>query len=629
MPATFSLSPSTQTVAVNALATITIAVSGVSGGGQPFDVWDGGGGGNLPTNPPTVVGNGSTQFTYSNAAPGVYTVHVVPRIGSFYPLSGQPEQTVQVVVTAGTPPVPPDSFALAPSSNAAVVNVATALYTLTLLKSGAPSVAGVGGQAFALTSSDGGGSFNPGATVTVPEGSSSISFTYQSPNVGTATLTATASGSPYAVNVHTALAVISAASAGPGGSGGFRMGVPQSGRSSAVGLAIESVYGNAPITVVSGSNYNIGILSTNPLRFFIVEPGGGFPVKPTKVIGDAEIDGDFEVHRTTLTEKLYDGKDTFKLDPENAYYPLLGMLGRDVETTLAAGAYQHVMYHSFPGYQPSFTMEEQFGDATSGRLSSGICVAALNINHAAILTGDMTLYAKRQIPNTYPAAANVDTAYDFTNQYGLLPSQLGGDHTKMVKLTPVPSYVDVAEGNCGNGPLVFANAVNGSASGFSNTFITINDVAYPAKITPGWTIDFARGIERFMTGGSGYDADTPVASGFKASGKMEVLFTENTFPANTLANCKFGINMKFIGPQIGSTGFYYSYEIYCPRVKFLDSNVARDDKAIFTGGAFQCEKDASLGYSARVTLVNSFTHASLAGQHSSYIGGLGGWTAAA
>lgn len=618
----FNLSPSTQTVAAGNPATITIT-SFVGFTSQNYAMWDAGHGGVF--SPPTQHYSGfpdsvGHSFTYTNATPGVYTITVAESPGdSLSPSS----QSVQVVVTAGSPPVPPDSFTLTPASNAALVNAATPLYVLTLMQGASPSVAPGGGQAFSLSSTDGGGSFNPGVTVTVPAGSSSISFTYQSPNAGTATITATASGSPYAVNQRTALAVISAASSG--GAGGFRMGVPQSGRSSAVGLAIESVYGNVPLTAGAGNLNSIGIPATNPLRFFMVEPGGGFPVKPTKEVS-TDIDGDFQRHRIIMTGKLYDGKDTFKFDPENAYYPFLGMIGRDVETTLAAGAYQHVFYDGFPLYQPSFTMEEQFGDATSGRVSSGVCFAALSINHAAVISGSATLYAKRQIPNRYPAAALVDTDYDFTNQAGLLPSQMGGDHTKQIKLTLSPSYVDVAEQNCGNGPLVYANNSTGTAAGFSNTFMTINDVAYPVKILPGWTCDFARAIERFMTGGSGFDADTPVGSGFDVSGKMDVLFTENTFPSNVLANCKFGVNMRFVGAQIGATGFYYTYEIFLPRMRFLDTDVSRDDKAIFTGGSFHCERDPSLGYTAKVVLINSFTHASLAGQHGAYLGsGLGGW----
>lgn len=402
-------------------------------------------------------------------------------------------------------------------------------------------------------------------------------------------------------------------------------GNPQSGRSSVVGFAIESAFGSVPLTSLGGNVYSVGIAGTNPNRFFAVDPGGGYDTDPTKDVGTDEQDGDFENHRITLTGKQYPGDDTFKIDPENLYYPLLGLLGRDVETTLGGGAYRHVFTHQ--KYMPSFTQEEQFGDATNGRLSAAVVMDAINITHSAILMAKINYHAHRQIPNRYPGPGGTDVDYDFTNVAGLLPSQLGGDHTKTTKLTVVPGYVDVAEGNCGNGPLVFANARTGTAAGFSNAYITLNDVGYDAKILPGWTLDIMRNIESHMIAGSGFDPAAPVANEFMASGKMDVLFIDNTIPQATLSNCKFGINMAFQGPQIGSSGFYYLYEVYLPRVKFLKANMRRVGKSMMTGGTFQTEKDAALGYSCKITLQNSFTHASLAGTQPQLGGGLGGWVA--
>jgi hypothetical protein len=386
----------------------------------------------------------------------------------------------------------------------------------------------------------------------------------------------------------------------------------QSGRSSAVGWGIESAFRSAPLTNLSGSVYRAGIDATNPMRFVGVEPGGGYPTKPTKDVSTTEQDGDYETHRITLTGKLYDGKDSWKMDPENAYYPLLGITGRDVENTITAGVYDHVMYHKFPGYMPSFTQEESFGDASSGQLSTGVCFNEVTINHNAILMMECSYYAHRQIPNRYPAAGGVDTDYDFTNAAGLLPSQLGGDHTKQVKINLSPSYVDVAETNCGNGPLVFANMANGNAASyagasgaaFSSAFVTLNDNAIQADFLPGFSIKMTRDIERNMVGGSGYDASVPVAGAFTVSGKMDIIFRDN---------------------QIGSTGYYYEYEVYLPHVKFLDADRTRADKTMSVGGNFHAKKDPVLGYSCRIRLRNAFTHASLAGGYPQAGNGLGGW----
>jgi hypothetical protein len=624
---TFNLSPSTQTVAVGVNATITITVQDLSiapanppATTQYYSLWDGTGTGTFTPSFGTVLAGGQTgTFTYRNTNPGTYTIYVTE-------VSSMVTHTVTVIVTAGSPPSP-TSFTLTPASQTAAQGVATGDYTIELFNGSSPAVAGGGGQAFSLSSSDAGGTFSTGATATVPAGSSSVTFTYTSPNEGTAILTATASGSPYSVNVHTALAVIST-SGGSGGSGGslHMAGNPQSGRQSVVGLAIESAFRSVPLTLLSGSTYNAGITGTNPMRFFTVEPGGGFDTDAIKEVGVDEQDGDSEIHRVTLTGKTYPGKDTAKLDPENLYYPLLGCLGRDVETTLAAGAYKHVFTPTVRN-MPSFSMEEQYGDKTSGRLSSGVIIPGLHITHGAVLQWQADYYGHRQIPNRYPAAGGLDVDYDFTSVAGLLPSQLGGDHTKQVKLNLAPTSVDVAEGNCGNGPLVHAGARTGSAAGFSTGYVTLNDVIYDAKIQPGWTLDILRDIESHMTAGSGYDPTDPVANVVNVSGKMDFLFTDNTITEAMLSNCKFGINIQYVGAQIGATGYYYSYEVYLPRVKLIKAPVTRQAKTMMVNATFQAEYDPSLAFSVKVTLQNSFTHATLAGGTASYSGGgLSGWS---
>lgn len=402
------------------------------------------------------------------------------------------------------------------------------------------------------------------------------------------------------------------------------MGNPQSGRQSIVGLAIESSFRSAPLTSLGGNVYNVGIVNTNPMRFFTAEPGGGFADGTTKEVGTDEQDGDAEIHRVTLTGKTYQGKDSAKLDPENLYYPALGIFGRDVETTLAAGAYKHIFTPTVRSF-PSYTMEEQYGDKSSGRLSTGLIFPGLHITHGAILQWQTDYYAHRQIPNRYPAGGYVDTDYDFTSAAALLPSQLGGDGTKTVKLNLVPTSIDVAEGNCGNGPLVHGAMRFGNAAGFGSTFVTLNDVAVDARIQPGWVLDIVRDIESHMSGGSGFDPTDPVANVFNVSGKMDVLFLDNTITAANLSNCKFGINMQYVGAQIASTGFYYSYEIYLPRVKLLNAPVTRSQKTMMVPLTFQAEYDPSLGYSAKMTLQNSYTHAALLGGGGGSGGVGGGW----
>ncbi len=211
------LTPATQSVAISAPATVTMTHD-PNFSGQDFGLSDGGGGGVFsPTTgniPPDVH---SANFTYTNATPGTYTITVTPQNSG-----GQPAQTVQVIVLAASPGSI-DGFTLKPPSNSAPVNVPTQPYILQLVDSGgAAAVAGVGGQAFVLTTSGLSGSFGSSNTVTIPQGQSSVAFSYQAGSVGVAVLTATASGAPYSVNVHTAQAVISAPTGG--GAGGRSMG---------------------------------------------------------------------------------------------------------------------------------------------------------------------------------------------------------------------------------------------------------------------------------------------------------------------------------------------------------------------------------------------------------------------
>lgn len=208
-----SISPGTVTTA-QAVASSPLTINAAGGSGTiTVSLSDGGGGGSFsPGSSAQMNGaGGSTQFTYTNATPDTYTITVSS--------PGFAPGTATIIVTSGSPPSP-TGFTLTPASRSAQVNVPTAAYVIALTNGGSAAVAGVGGQAFALSSSDLSGVFAPGTTVTVPQGQSSASFTYRSPNVGLATLTATASGAPYLVNTATAQAVITASGGfGAGGSG--------------------------------------------------------------------------------------------------------------------------------------------------------------------------------------------------------------------------------------------------------------------------------------------------------------------------------------------------------------------------------------------------------------------------
>lgn len=418
---------------------------------------------------------------------------------------------------------------------------------------------------------------------------------------------------------------------GSSGAGGNQL--AQSGLPTSVGLAIESAWRTVPVTAVSGADYDIGIAGTNPHRFMIVEPGGGFPQQPEVVTPDDEIDGDIELKRSLLVYKPYDGEFGFKADGENLLYPLYGILGKNaaeiLEGTTTPQSADFAIKHVFTPnkYAPSFTLEEGFGDKNYGRLNSGVVVQRLALDFGKVVTARMGLYAGRQIPNRYPNGSNTLTDYDFTSTYSVFPNQMGGDGTKRIRVTQNPTYVDVQEANNSNGPFCFGDMTFGSESGFAAAFLKIDDVAIPsAEILEGLSISLERDIERFMVGGSGYDVGACVGNGIRVSGNLQLLFKDNSIPLAVFKHSKLSLNFKLVGVQIGSSAEKYTLEVHLPNLKFLEGNVSVPAGAIMAGGSFRARKDPALGYSIKLTLINATNVQLLSGSAGTTgaAGGLGG-----
>jgi len=419
-----------------------------------------------------------------------------------------------------------------------------------------------------------------------------------------------------------------------GGSGGFGT-MAQTGLTTAVGLCLESSWRTSPISLQSGANYLIGVTGTNPHRFFIVEPGGGFSATPDIVVPDGEIDGDIELRRTIMQGKTYEGGYAFKADPENLYYPLLGMLGKDYETTLNASgssAAPLVAKHQMTTgmYAPSFTLEEIFGDANYGRASSGVVLTSLELDFGKILTARLNGYGHRQVPNEYKNSAGVNTDYTFTSTYTPIPNQMGGDGTKLWKCTPSPTYVDVSAPDCGNGPLVFAAMEFGTIGGqFTGAFLTLNGVAFPnAEILEGFQLRFNRNVDSRMVGGSGFDPGSCTGNQLTITGRLSVMFKDTAFLLNALKHCKAGLNMKFRGPRIGLSSFYYMLEVFLPDIRLLNVPIEIPDGPIIISTDFVARKVDSLGYSCLITLTNTTSNALFGGEAGTTgaAGGLGGFT---
>jgi hypothetical protein len=406
----------------------------------------------------------------------------------------------------------------------------------------------------------------------------------------------------------------------------------QSGRPTAVGMALESAWRTVPF--VAGANLqSIGVTGTNPLRFWILNPSKGFPVKPQIEVGEDEIDGDFEIHRTILTGKDYNGDFIWKADPENLYYALLGMFGLDLQTEAQAADTTHspaVYRHDFRpngrrGYQPSFTIEEIFGDGTYGRLTSGCIVQKLVFTFGKVVQVQMSVYGYRQIPNNYPDANGVRTDYDFGSAPTVLPGQMGGDGSVTIQRTANPTYVDVAETLDGNGPLAFAGMTYGSAAGFANTFLQVDGAPVALDILEGTTITIERNIQKFQTGGSDFDMGATVGNAWKISGKLDVLYRNNILPLSVLKKAAVGLNFRIHGVSIGTSGQKYGLEVFLPKVNFLEGGVEIPATAMMTGGNFIARKDPFLGYSAQLSLWNTVDNSLLGGTAATNPGGLGGW----
>jgi hypothetical protein len=399
-------------------------------------------------------------------------------------------------------------------------------------------------------------------------------------------------------------------------------------------MCIESVFGAVPVTLQSGSNYNVGIASTNPHRFWKVMPSKGFTPKPTIKPQDKEIDGDFDVHRILLLDRMYDGEFTWLADTESLYYALLGLFGVDGQTTAQAAdsthapaAYRHAFQaNKNRGYAPSFTVEELFGDHVYGRLTSGCVVQKLALTFGEDVTATVALYGAHQTPNNYPLNG-ARTDFDYGNTANVYPTQMGGNGTNTITGTASPTYVDVAEPQDGNGPLVFAAITYGSQGGaFASNFLTIDGTGYAADLVRGGTLEMTRAISRVPVAGQDYDVATFVAHEWTISGKLDLLFLDNALPKAALARKTVGVNFKVVGPSIGTSGKTYDLEVYLPNINFLESGPEIPATELMVGGNYYAKQDPAAGYSALITVTNTVTNVSLAGTAGSNPGGLGGWS---
>ncbi len=403
-----------------------------------------------------------------------------------------------------------------------------------------------------------------------------------------------------------------------------------SGISGAVGMAIESLFCTVPLSGTAAP-FTAGAPSTNPMRFCAVEPGNGIPGEPVLDL-KPEIDGMVEQRRITLLGKQYKGDISLRADSENLYYPMLGIIGRDLQTTVQVQDASHspAMYkHVFTPAKtvPSFTVEEQMGDGLNGRLTSGAVIEEVTLDFGDIVTAVIALVAHRQIPNTYPDAGGVSHNVLFGSVPAVLPLQMGGDGAKTVVQNPAPSFVDVQSASSGNGPLVFA--AMGYGTQIVGGFLTVNGAVVPVQLLPGSRIVLKRAVDSRQVAGSGYDPGAILCAEFTVTGRLVCLYQDMSLPAAQLSFSQCALNLKVNGPAVGTSGAAASVEVWLPHIKLQRAPVPHAAGAIVINADFTAMYDTASGHSVQITLVNSLDATQLGGSAASSggPGGPGGWLA--
>jgi hypothetical protein len=417
----------------------------------------------------------------------------------------------------------------------------------------------------------------------------------------------------------------------------------QTGLATAVGMTIERAFREAPLSLISGTNYNLGIATTNPHRFWTIDPGGGIIGKPDIDAPDGEIDGDVELKRTIKRGMSYEGSFSFKADAENLMYPLLGMFGRDqysqiqsVTSAITAAMYRHVFTPN--KYAPSFSLEEIFGDAATGRVTGGMTVLSLDLDFQATVMARMNVRGHRQVPNNLFADGSF-TDYHYGSGNNIIPgnmSTLFGNGTNTWNRTPTPGYVDIEQEQptqrMGSGPFTFAGMQYGTATPAgtlalggapdfttaATAFISIDGVAVTdgIEILTGPALSLSRNITSQMIAGSGYDPGAATGNQFSASGRLPILFNDMTIYEAVLRHSRVSLNFRIFGIRPGVGGAKnYMLEVYVPNVRFLNvSGPISTDGPITEDLSWRARKDPNLGYSCLVMLQNQFDASQLAGE---------------
>ena len=130
-----------------------------------------------------------------------------------------------------------------------------------------------------------------------------------------------------------------------------------------------------------------------------------------------------------------------------------------------------------------------------------------------------------------------------------------------------------------------------------------------------------------QVGGSGYDPGAAAGGRFLVSGSLSCLYEGMDLPLAALGGKHAGLNLKVTGALVSGSSLQYSMEIHLPQIRLSSAPLRATDGALIIASSFVGGRDPVLGYSAKVTLVNTFNTSLLGGSWSAVNGpgGLGGW----
>jgi hypothetical protein len=338
-----------------------------------------------------------------------------------------------------------------------------------------------------------------------------------------------------------------------------------------------------------------------------------------------QIDGSNSRLQHYMTAKTYQGQFGGIFDPPALRHFLRNHFGRDVQataqvlTTTKIAAYSHALYPTRK--TNTLSIEEGIGDGSIGRLTSGCVVTNLEITLGEILTYMATITGHAQIPNAY-AVSSVDTDFTFTSSAANLPVRMGSASTKV---TTTPTFVDTAQGNQGNGGLVFAGNAFGAESGFSATYLTINGSSFTDfEWLAGSKIVSNRALESAQYGGTGYDSTPMTSNGAGVSGTLNFTYKAADLLNAALAHKTLAINLKFVGSLMGTSTIYSAVEFHIPRAKVnampLNIGMGMMQATI----DFDAIYDSTAGYEFKLTTYDTTDCSAWGDATGTYSGNLGG-----